>query len=262
MLHERTLAVKRSAIRLMTRHLREHPDSAMEVAAVFNAMCAEGTSSVARPGDPDFDQFWELLNQTNVAAANFAIRYYLPHEPPQFNRLASPMEAYLFHIESFFNFSLPGLKASTQSKVFDSLQDLQEFVDVYESNVMAQSMLPMKALVSGLVPEFITSAATHTPFVATNEHGVDFYLITMKLHDVQFDREVTMWVPSMAQTKFPQLRAMIEEIVPERSLAETNTRAIDSGRDDDLVVGIVYETSPGQYQVLSSPVINFLTEEQ
>ncbi|XZE55085.1 PDZ domain-containing protein [Planctomycetaceae bacterium SH139] len=259
---EEVLAVNRSALRLLTRYLREHPNSAMEVAAVFNAMCAENTPSVARPGEPDFDQFWELLNQTNVAAANFAIRYYLPHEPPQFNRLGSPMEAYLFHIESFLCENVDGLKASTEKETFDSLRDPQEFLNGLGENVFQQSMLPTLALSSGLVPEFVTNAATHAPFLATNEHGVDFYLITMKLYDVQFDRDVTMMVPMMAQSTFPPLKTMIEQLVPEKTREEALSRANESGRSEDLVIGVVYETSPGQHQVLRSPVINILNLEQ
>ena len=262
MQHERALAVNRSALQLLARHLREHPSSAMEVAAIVNAMCAENTSNVLRAGEADFTEFWDLLSSTDVAASSFAIRYYHPHEPPQFNRLASPMEAFLFHIESFFSGNIDGLKASTDKEIFNSLRDPQEFLDGLGENVLGQSMLPMLAVTSGLVPEFITNAATHAPFKAKNQHNANFHLITMKLYDVQFDGDVPAMVPMMAQARFPPLKAMIEQIVPETHREETLSRAMESGRAEDLVIGVVYETSPGQHQVLRSPVINTLNPEQ
>lgn len=84
----------------------------------------------------------------------------------------------------------------------------------------------------------------------------------MNLYDVQFDRDVPVMVPMMAQAQFPQLKAMIEQIVPEQIREQTLSRAMASGRAEDLVIGVVLETSPGQHQVLRSPVINILNPKQ
>lgn len=259
MQREEVLAVNSSSLRLLTRFLQQHPDRALEVAAVFNSMCAEDTSSVARPGEPDFDQFWERLRQTDKAAANFALRYYLPHEPPQFNRLATPMEAYLFHIESLFTDNLTGLKASTEKEVYDSLKNPQEVLGASDNNAFLQSMLQMQAVAAGLIPEYVTNAAQHSPFVVENSNGVSFHLITMKLYDVHFKQDVPAMVPMMAQGIFPQLRGLIQQIAPEPERQKVLDRATEAGRDEDLVIGVVYETSRGQYQVMRSPVINFFS---
>lgn len=262
MQQEREIEVYRSAIQLLKRHLHTHPNSAMEVAAVVNAMIAENLSHTIRPGETSFDDFWALLRKTDPGAASFAIRYYHKHMPPKFSRLASPKEAFLFHIESFLGEDWNGFKASTAENLLKRIRDPQEFRERLNDSVFQQSMFPMLSVTSGLVPEFVANAAQYPAFVATNEHGVDLYLITMKLYDVHFDREVPALVPMSAQSAFPKLSVMIEQIVPEQNRDDVLSRAVQSGRADDLVIGMLYESSPGQHCVLNSAVINLLSLDE
>lgn len=261
MLSRQALQFSERSLRYLADYLEKHPNSAMDVAATFHAMCSTSGTNVWNESHATFQQFWKLLQDTSASAASFAARGHVRHRPPMFDRMATPKECFLYHIESFFQEDWDGFAASTLASVLNEIQSPNAFAANFGQNVLAESLMPMIFMSNGMLPEFISNSAQYEPFAVQNQHDVDFYLITIRLNEVQFEREVTMMVPMMAQAKFPTLEQVLNNIASGDRLTAKRNQAGSEGRLNDLVIGVVNKQSDGQLQVLSSPVINLLSQK-
>lgn len=254
--------ISRLAIRFLMDVIKQDPDQALYAAAVFNARCSDHGNTMLEHDLSELATFLERLHAADPRAESFAMRYFTRHDPPLFDRLKSPMGAYLYHIEAFFQDDYEGFEASSDESALEGLPDVEAWAEQLEKNPFMQELLSMQLVTCGLLPQFSEEASSREPIVMHNQHDVEFHLITMKLDEARafFDQEVKMIVPMSAQSQFQTVVQIMESAGHQQGTSEELKAALQAGRGNDLVIGVVRRTDKEKYQVLTSAALKFLQQ--
>lgn len=262
MVQELNRYISRLAIGYLTDVINNDPEQGLYVAAVFNARCRDYGSTMLQHDFPELATFLHQLHKVDPRAEAYAMRYYTQHDPPLFNRLKTPMGAYLYHIEAFFQDDHQGFNASSDKSAIDGVSDVGAWAEQLEKNPLMQQLLAMQLVTCGLLPEFTEEASSREPLVMHNQHDVEFHLITMKLDQARayFDQDVKMIVPMSAQSQFQTVLQIMESAGHQQGSSEELKTALQAGRGNDLVIGVVRRTGKERYQVFVSAALKFLQQ--
>ncbi len=257
---EQNRRISRAALRFLIEVVKQDPEQALYVSAVFNGRCGDHRNTMLQHDLPELETLLELLHRADPRAEAHAIRYFTRHNPPRFDRLKTPLGAYLYHMEAFFQDDYEGFQASSGKSVLEELSNLQEWAEQLEENPFAQQMLAMQMVTCGLLPEFAEEAAGRKPLVMHDQQEVEFHLITMKLDNVRFHQDVTMLVPMSARQQFQTVVQMMESAGHEQGSSDELQTALQAGRGDELVIGVVRRTGDEKYQVLTSAALKLVQQ--
>ncbi|MEM7478857.1 MAG: PDZ domain-containing protein [Planctomycetota bacterium] len=253
--------VSQLALRYLIDTVRSKPEYAQFAASVFNSRCSDHSQAMLQSELPELTEFLELLQKTEPSAAAFACRYHTRHRPPLFNRLQAPMDAYLYHMESFLSEDWDEFAKTTPPSAVTDTQSIKDVIQVLSENLLLQQLAGTQMVMCGLVPEFSVEAASREPLIVHNQHDVALHVITLNLDQVQMERHATMFVPMSAQTRFPTVDQFMQQLGLERDSSAEWQAAIQSGRQSELVIGLVTQDAQGEYRVFNSAPLMYLKEQ-